>query len=184
MSGTQNPLFRSRAQVHVAATPAEVYAAVSDLARMGEWSPECLGGEWTTGEPGAVGSVFRGDNERAEDVVAWAPVVRGRWTTYAEVVAAEPGRTFQWAMHNSKGEKQDSVWGFTIEPDGEGTLLVHHFRMGAATEGIQGITAEMDDARKQQFFAEWGDKVAGDLAETLGRIKVVIEKEAASQQPA
>ncbi|MGW5341708.1 SRPBCC family protein [Streptomyces sp. NPDC004050] len=179
MSGTQTPLFRSRAQIHLSATPAEVYAVVSDLARSGEWSPECLGGEWTTGEPGAVGSVFRGENERSEDVVAWAPVVRGKWTTYAEVVAAEPGRTFQWAMHDSQGEKQDSVWGFTIEADGEGSLLVHHFRMGTPTEGIRGITADMDADRKQQFFAEWGDKVAGDLAETLGRIKTVIDKETA-----
>ncbi|TDU77063.1 SRPBCC family protein [Streptomyces sp. KS 21] len=177
MSDTQTPLFRSRAQVHVSAAPAEVYAVVSDLARSGEWSPECLGGEWTTGAPGAVGSVFRGENERSEDVVSWAPVVRGKWTTYAEVVAAEPGRTFQWAMHNSSGQKQDSVWGFSIEADGKESLLVHHFRMGSATEGIRGITAEMDEEQKQQFFAEWGEKVAGDLAATLERIKVVIETE-------
>ncbi|WP_327284429.1 MULTISPECIES: SRPBCC family protein [unclassified Streptomyces] len=179
MSDTQTPLFRSRAQIHVSATPAEVYAVVTDLARSGEWSPECLGGEWTTGTPGAVGSVFHGENERSEDVVSWAPVVRGKWSTYAEVVAAEPGRTFQWAMHNSSGEKQDSIWGFSIEADGEGSLLVHHFRMGAATEGITGITAEMDGGEKQQFFTEWGEKVAGDLATTLERIKVVIEKDLA-----
>ncbi|MFJ7270593.1 SRPBCC family protein [Streptomyces sp. NPDC099050] len=178
MSETQTPLFGSRAQIHVRATPAEVYAVVSDLARSGEWSPECLGGEWASGAPGAVGSVFRGENQRSEDVVSWAPVVRGKWTTYAEVVEAEAGRTFQWAMHNSSGVKQDSLWGFSIEAEGAGSLLTHHFRMGTATEGIVGITAEMDADAKQKFFAEWGEKVAGDLAETLERVKPVIEKTA------
>jgi hypothetical protein len=170
------PLFSARAEITVSARPDEVYAVVSDLPRSGEWSPECLGGTWVTGEPGAVGSVFRGENLRSEDVVAWAPVVRGRWTTHAEVVAAEPGRTFRWAMHDSKGEKQQSVWGFDVEPDGEDTLLVHHFRMDAPTEGIRGITAEMDTDAKRRFFEEWGEKVAGDLAETLRRIRTVIEK--------
>ncbi|NEB10991.1 SRPBCC family protein [Streptomyces coelicoflavus] len=170
------PLFQSRAETRIAAAPDVVYDVVSDLTRSGEWSPECRGGTWETGEPGAVGSVFRGENERAEDVVAWAPVVRGTWTTYAEVVAAEPGRTFRWAMRDSKGNRQESVWAFDVVRDGDGTLLTHHFRMDAATEGIRGITAGMDDTRRQAFFAEWGEKVARDLAETLRRIRTVLEK--------
>ncbi|MEU3049815.1 SRPBCC family protein [Streptomyces sanyensis] len=175
-TGVTAPLFASRAEIRIAAAPDAVYRIVSDLPRSGEWSPECRGGSWVTGEAGAVGSVFRGENERSPEVVAWAPVVRGTWTTHAEVVAAEPGRTFRWAMHDSRGERQQSVWAFDVEPDGDGTLLVHHFRMDAPTEGIRGITAEMDDDRKRAFFAEWGEKVAGDLAETLHRIRAVIEK--------
>ena len=170
------PLFSSRAALAISATPTEVYSVISDLPRSGEWSSECQGGEWVLGEPGTVGAVFRGENLRSPEVVAWAPVVRGAWTTHAEVVAAEPDRTFRWAMQNSTGQKQDSVWSFDIEPEGEGSLLVHHFRMGTATEGILGITAEMDADEKQRFFTEWGEKVARDLAETLERIKVVIEK--------
>ncbi|MEV4615227.1 SRPBCC family protein [Kitasatospora sp. NPDC049258] len=171
------PLFQVRSQTEVSAVPADVYAVISDLPRSGEWSPECLGGEWVLGAPAAVGSVFRGENLRSEEVVSWAPVVRGKWHTHAEVVAAEPGRTFRWAMHDSTGTPQDSVWAFDIEPAGAaGSVLVHHFRMGAATEGIRGITAEMDAAEKQKFFADWAEKLEHDLAETLGRIKLVIEK--------
>ncbi|PZT74849.1 MULTISPECIES: SRPBCC family protein [unclassified Streptomyces] len=170
------PLLASRAEVRIEAAPAEVYATVSDLSRSGEWSPECRGGSWIQGEPGAVGAVFRGENVRSEEVVSWAPVVRGAWTTYAEVVDAQPGRTFLWAMRDSAGRKQQSVWGFDIEADGEGSVLVHHFRMDAPTEGILGITAEMDEERKRRFFTEWGEKVAGDLAETLRRIKPLFEK--------
>ncbi|KJS53300.1 SRPBCC family protein [Streptomyces rubellomurinus] len=173
----QQPIFSADADIRVAATPLDVYAVLSDLPRSGEWSPECQGGEWVVGAPAEVGSVFRGENLRSEDVVAWAPVVRGRWTTHAQVVAAEPGRTFRWAMHDSAGEPQQSVWGFDIEPaEGGGSLLTHHFRMNAATEGIKGITAEMDAGAKERFFAEWGDKISADLAVTLRRIKAVVEQ--------
>ena len=44
------------------ASPQDVYGLVSDLGRMGEWSTENIGGEWTHGTPGAVGSRFLGTN--------------------------------------------------------------------------------------------------------------------------
>ncbi|MCW5253049.1 MULTISPECIES: SRPBCC family protein [unclassified Streptomyces] len=172
-------LFGSRAEIQVAASPESVYSVVSDLARSGEWSPECRGGEWVGGPPSAVGTVFRGRNERADDVVGWAPVVRGTWYTEAEVVAAEPGRTFRWAMRTADGRRQESVWGFDVAPGGaEGTAtLVHHFRMGRATEGIRSITAELDEPARRRFVAEWGAKVEADLAATVRRVKRVIEQQ-------
>jgi len=172
-----DPLFELRAETSISATPAVVYAIVTDLTRSAEWSVECIGGQWISGTPGAVGSVFRGNNVRAEDVVEWAPVVRGTWSTESEVVAAEPERLFSWAMRTKAGQRQDSVWSYLLEPTDDGCLLVHHFRMGKATEGIIGITEDMDAAAKRRFFAEWSAKLAGDLAATLDRIKVVIEKE-------
>ncbi|HEX5594548.1 MAG TPA: SRPBCC family protein [Micromonosporaceae bacterium] len=170
------PLFALSADMHISASVAEVYALVSDLDRSGEWSPECLGGDWVSGKPGTVGAVFRGANRRSEDVVSWAPVVRGDWITEAEVVTAEPGVTFRWAIRDSLGEKQESVWGFDIEPAGQGVVLTHHFWMGKPTEGIRGITSKMDGEERERFFKEWGAKVAADLDTTLRRIKKIIEK--------
>lgn len=171
-------LFEVRVAVHVSAPPDVVYGVVSDLPRSGEWSVECTGGQWVSGAPATVGAVFRGENHRSPDVVAWAPVVRGDWITESQVVAAEPGRTFRWAMRNRAGQVQQSVWAFDIAPASDGgSELVHHFRMDAPTEGIRGITAEMDDAQKARFFREWGDKVESDMTATLHRIKKVIESE-------
>lgn len=172
------PLFESDAAVAIEATPAEVYAVVSDLPRSGEWSPECTGGEWISGVPGRPGAVFRGHNLRGTEVVSWAPVVRGTWTTEAEVLTAVPDSAFRWAMRDSRGRTQSSVWGFRITPaDGGGSQLVHHFRMDTATEGIGKITQDMDAAERDRFFREWGAKVGADLHETLRRIKAVIEKD-------
>ena len=169
------PLFKYRSEVYIAAPPAEVYAVVTDLGRSGEWSPECRGGEWVHGEPATVGAVFRGENFRGDDVVAWAPITRGAWTTEAEVVEAVPGRVFRWAMRSRSGSCQPSVWGFAVEPSGAGSMLAHDFRMDEPTEGIGHITAGMDAEGAGRFFAEWGAKVQGDLAVTLERIKDVIE---------
>ena len=45
------------------ASPETVFAMVSDLTRMGEWSPENQGGQWVKGATGpAVGAQFKGRN--------------------------------------------------------------------------------------------------------------------------
>ncbi|WP_213450421.1 SRPBCC family protein [Rhizomonospora bruguierae] len=171
------PLFDLRSRIEVSASPERVYSVVSDLTRSGEWSPECRGGQWIAGEAATVGAVFRGENLRPDDVVAWAPLIRGVWYTECQIVAAEPGRTFRWAMRTHTGENQQSVWGFDIEPREAGAVLTHHFRMGPATEGIRKIVKDLDEPDRKRFVVDWTAKLEGDLAETLHRIKEVIEKE-------
>lgn len=170
-----SPLLESSASIHVEATVESVFDTVSDLRRSGEWSPECLGGEWIAGTPRAVGSVFRGENARSPEVVAWAPVVRGTWFTESEVVVSEPGRAFQWAMRDGAGNRQQSVWGFALRPEGTGTRLTHHFRMDAPTEGIRKIVSGMSEDDQKRFFADWGAKVENDLKATVAQVRKIIE---------
>ena len=171
-----NPLFEASAETFVRASAGAIYATVSDLPRSGEWSPECTGGRWIQGEPGTIGAIFQGENLRADDVVAWAPVVRGRWTTRAQVLAARPAQTFSWAMLNSAGTAQDSVWSFDCHPLEGGCRLVHSFRMGDPTEGIRGITAELDPDARKLFLKEWQGKLEADLEATVKRIKLIVEQ--------
>ncbi|MFI6168315.1 SRPBCC family protein [Nocardia sp. NPDC051052] len=172
---TRVALFRIQVDIHIFASPVEVYETVSDLPRSREWSAECIGGQWISGAPRAVGSVFRGDNVRGIGAVAWAPVVRGQWTTEAQIVAAEPSRRFAWAMRDSAGNVQDSRWSFDLESTDYGCLLVHRFHMGTATEGIHRITADMDRSTFEKFIEEWSEKVAADMKATLVRIKRIVE---------
>ncbi|WP_193517361.1 SRPBCC family protein [Nocardiopsis kunsanensis] len=171
-----SPLFDVSARIEVEASPHAVYDVVSDLPRSAEWSPECRGGTWVSGEPRAVGSVFRGENLRSEDVVAWAPLVRGVWHTQARVVAAEPARTFRWMMLSHAAEDQESIWGFDLWPADAGALLTHHFRMGRATAGIHKITQDLDETDRKRFVEEWTAKLEQDLDATLNRIKKAIER--------
>jgi len=67
---------------HVQASPDVVYGLVSDVRRMGEWSPETYWCEWTGGATGAeVGARFRACNRRG----------LLRWRNTPEVITATPG---------------------------------------------------------------------------------------------
>ncbi len=72
------------------AAPAElVWAMVSDVTRMGEWSPENVGGEWVGGATGPVpGAKFRGTNRNGTK----------KWKTVATLVDVEPGRRFSFRV--------------------------------------------------------------------------------------
>lgn len=145
--------------VHVAAPPEVVYAAVSDIRRMGEWSPETVHCEWIDGATGpAVGARFKGSNRRGF----------ARWTTKPTVSAVEPGRTFGFDV------LPDTRWTYRCEPEGTGTRLTESFEM-------------LRDLPRYYAFAErWlmrvkdrrADLEAG-MTETVGRVKRAVEAQSA-----
>jgi hypothetical protein len=64
------------ASIEINASPEAVYDLVSDLPRMGEWSPENIGGEWQGGGSGKVGDRYIGHNrtsERSGRCRCWSP---------------------------------------------------------------------------------------------------------------
>jgi len=94
------------------APPGRLYGLVSDLPRMGEWSPENGGGEWLKGSNGAVvGARFRGRNR-----IGWR-----RWSTLATVVTADPGREF--AFDVTAGPFKVARWGYRLEQAEGGTRV-------------------------------------------------------------
>lgn len=104
------------ADVEVAETigsaPEQVYALVTDLPRMGEWSPENTGGRWLDGSTSAgVGARFRGTNKHG-------PL---RWSTTVTVTAADPGRRFAFDVHYTN--VPISTWEYEIA-DADGGCLV------------------------------------------------------------
>jgi uncharacterized protein YndB with AHSA1/START domain len=66
-----------------------VWAMVSDLSRMGEWSPENDGCTWGRGVDGPrPGATFTGSNSNGKK----------RWTTAGTVIDVEPGRLFTFRI--------------------------------------------------------------------------------------
>lgn len=105
-----------RASLDIAAPPEVVYSLVSDITRMGEWSPECTGGRWLGGASGpAVGARFKGTNKK-----------RFRWSTSSRVVAAEPGRRFAFERDRPPifGVMR---WSYDLEPTAAGTRVTESF---------------------------------------------------------
>ena len=96
----------------IAAPATEVYDMVSDLPRMGEWSPENTGGKWLGRATGpAPGVRFRGTNR-----AGWR-----FWMTTVTVTSAESGRRFAFDV-DSFGVSV-STWEFElVERDGACTV--------------------------------------------------------------
>ena len=70
--------MHSEASIEINASPEAVYALVSDLPRMEEWSPENIGGEWQGGGSGNVGDRYIGHNRTSARVVGAGDGHRGR----------------------------------------------------------------------------------------------------------
>jgi hypothetical protein len=93
----------------ISADPEVVYDLVSDVTRMGEWSPETTSCRWLSGSgPAAVGARFRGTNRRHI----------AHWTTTCTVTAADPGRRFAFDVR--WGPWSISQWSYDIEPAPDG----------------------------------------------------------------
>lgn len=100
----------------IAATPEQVYALVSDLPRMGEWSPENTGGKWIKGASGpAVGAKFEGTNALGKK----------KWKTISTITAATPGQEF---AHNvTVAGMKVAGWGFHIAAAEGGSTVTHYW---------------------------------------------------------
>ncbi|MBY0288513.1 MAG: SRPBCC family protein [Mycobacteriaceae bacterium] len=144
--------------VHVAASPEDLYEMVSDVTRMGEWSPVCRECWWDEGAGPREGAWFTGRNE-----------IPGRtWETRSQVVAAEPGRRFAWEVNNGW-----VYWCFTFAPHGAGSLLTEEWIfLPAGIAGFRERFGEQADAEieKRRAAAESG------IPATLAAIKKAAEK--------
>lgn len=89
----------------ISASADEVWALVSDVRRMGEWSPETFECEWIGGATGPMaGARFRGRNRNGKK----------RWSTVSTVAEAAPGRVF--AFEVKAGPWKVARWEYRFEP--------------------------------------------------------------------
>ncbi len=111
--------------VHFAAPPAEVWELVSDVTRIGEFSPETFEARWLGGATGPqAGARFRGHVRRN----GRGPVY---WTT-CKVTTSEPGREFAFAVHGP-GEVVVNTWRYQLTPSGDGTDVTESFELPGST---------------------------------------------------
>ena len=137
-----------------------MYRVVSDVTRMGEWSPETINCAWLDGATGpAVGARFKGTNKRGFV----------RWSTKPEVVVAEPGREFAFDVGS------DTRWIYRFDADGTGTKLTESFEMLRDLQWYYAV-AERVLMRVTDRRAD----LERGMAETLDHIKRVVESEAST----
>lgn len=144
--------------VDIAASPDQVYMTISNLERMGEWSPENQGGSWILGNGTNVGDQFEGRNAIGDRT----------WTAVAEVVRCDPGSAFCFtvgALDNPVAE-----WGYLLEPSNGGTRVTETWKMTQ-------LPPSLVDAPEDRIQGR-ADMVAAGMATTLANLKASLETQA------
>lgn len=145
-----------KATIEIARPVGEVWAAITDVTRMGEWSPECVAGRWLDSATGpAVGAKFEGDNEAKMG----GRVVK-RWTTTSEVTGYEPTSRFEFSAEGY------TTWTYELEATASGTRVTETFAY--TPQGFMGFVYE------RLLFRSRG--MRRGMQRTLARLKAVLEK--------
>ena len=141
----------------IAAPPSVVFAALTDITRMGEWSPETYLAEWNEGVDGpAVGARYTGHNRNGDK----------EWSIEAEIVDLVPDERFFFDC-NSRGFVF-SKWGYSIEATAHGCRVTEHW---------QDLRPE-DRKHVSQSISGVADRVAHNRAgmeQTLERLAAAVE---------
>lgn len=143
----------------IACPAATLYDLVSDVTRMGEWSPICRACWWDEGHGPRVGAWFTGRNEVPERT----------WETRSEVVVAEPGREFAYLVGGSYVR-----WGYTFEPVDGGTRLTESWEFLAA--GLAMFEERYGDDAQAQIANRTAAAHAG-IPATLAAIRRTVESD-------
>jgi len=150
--------------ITIAAPPADVYAIVSDVTRIGELSPVCKSAAWDdAGQAGEVGAWFTGHNV-VDDF---------SWDTHCKIVAATPGREFTWINHGPSGDVELVRWGYTFAPDGDDTTVTETWQvMPAYPQFVGARNPDMDVKARIDGMQEMARE---GITTTLGNLKKIAE---------
>jgi uncharacterized protein YndB with AHSA1/START domain len=142
------------ASVDVAAPLENVWAVVSDVRRMPEWSPELLSLFVVGRTKSGLGMNLVGLNRRGFAV----------WPTTSKVVRFEPNRAVAW-----KTRQSGATWTYELEATESGTRLTGRRDLAAFTQGTTIFGPLIGGA------AGHDNELAAGIATTLDRIKATIE---------
>ncbi|GAB3752027.1 SRPBCC family protein [Microlunatus parietis] len=149
--------MRDAVSLWIDAPPLGVWALVSDVTKIGRFSPETFEAEWLDDATGpAVGVRFRGHVKRNGK----GPVY---WST-CRIVACEPGREFAFVV--GVGDTSLNTWRYRFEPKDGGTTVTESY--------------ELADRRGTRIYwtlvGRWrGRTNRAGMRTTLERIKAVAE---------
>ena len=150
--------MRDSVTVHMAASPDKVWALLSDVTRIGEFSPETFEAEWLGGASGpAVGAKFRGHVKRN----GRGPVY---WTT-CKVLTCDTNREFSFGVMMK--DKVVNTWGYELAANGEGTDVTEFY--------------DLAESLPMKLYWAVAGKARGrtnreGMRTTLERIRAVVEK--------
>lgn len=152
-------------EILINASPATVWALVTDLDAVGQWSPEYRGGEWIEGATGpAVGARFKGRNKRENR----------EWESESIVTECNAERTLAWAVGREPGNAGAS-WRFELTPQGSGTHVRLQVIMGPGPSGLTSVIDQMPHL-EEKIIANRIAEHSRNMQATLQGLKTAAEQ--------
>ncbi|HEV2634646.1 MAG TPA: SRPBCC family protein [Actinocrinis sp.] len=119
-------------QLTVDLPPDQVWDLVTDVTRIGEWSPEVAGGAWVhrAGLVPQAGDGFQGHNRFPNGLTA---------TVDCLVTQADRPALFEWVVLDDANDpdRPGSIWRYDLRADGAGTAVNHTFTHGSGDSGLR-----------------------------------------------
>lgn len=152
--------MRGSVTVHMQAPPDKVWALVSDVTRIGEFSPETFEAEWVDGATGpALDAHFRGHVKRNG--------VGPTYWTSCKVTSCVPERDFGFAVY-AAGQRANN-WRYQLAERDGGTDVTESFELGGhPVMKLYGLV--LGPLRRRTNLR--------GMQQTLERIRDVVEAEA------
>jgi Polyketide cyclase / dehydrase and lipid transport len=161
-------LTEDHVEIVIDADADTLYEMISDLPRIGEWSPECESVDWEGQVTVPVeGSTFHGHN-------AVGPGRRIRYSRHGRVLTAEAGREF--AFVTDEGGRESTVWRYRFEAEGGGTRVTESYEVRWIPVWARIIDVPLN--RHKELLE--------NMRTTLERLKVAAEarsRSASAQEP-
>jgi uncharacterized protein YndB with AHSA1/START domain len=145
------------ATIDISAPPEQVWAVISDLKRMPEFSPQCVrmlalgapkAGTWTLN--------LNRDGKKY-------------WPTTARIMRYEPNQAFAFRINENR-----CIWSYTLEPTDTGTRLVERRDCPNGTTWFSRKAIDAALGGEQPFE----EQLERGMKETLDRIKTAVEASA------
>lgn len=142
------------ASIDIAAAPERVWAVVSDLERMPQWSPQCT-------RMKVLGSVREGAWTLNFNRDGWK-----RWPTTSRVVRVKPNREVAFRVIENR-----AIWSFQIEPTATGSTLIQRREVPNGTSWLSRTLIDL----ALGGGAEFDVRVEDGMHESLRKIKAAAE---------
>ena len=127
-------------EILVAKDAVQMWDLVTDVTRIGEWSPECASAAWLDGDTARPGGRFEGHNEFEGGFKS---------TVVCVVTHVERPATFEWMVldPSERPDRPGSIWRYELAP-GEvpgQTKVLHRFVHGPGVTGLSKAMRENPD---------------------------------------
>jgi uncharacterized protein YndB with AHSA1/START domain len=141
----------------------QVWDLITDVTRIGEWSPECAFAAWrpTDGEVPHVGARFDAHNEYPDGFTA---------DVHCVVTGAVRPSVFEWIVLDDDADpaRPGSIWRYELAPgaDGHGTRVLHRFTHGPGVTGVREALRDRPDRAAAALDARLG-QLRRNMAATM-----------------